>query len=241
MQGLDGFAERTFRKGLADGQGLVHLKQITDKVRSVADDEMEGAQRAGPAVACKKGCAYCCYQPVSVNIPEVLYLASYIRENYSPEELEQLRSRMSEYSAGLIPFRREERIVGYNAACPFLSDNICTVFAARPMACRSFNAVNVEDCILFARREADLPGPQNDRQVLIGNQLLFGTAVALYQANLQEAKVELIPCLEIALDHEDAGERYFAGESLFDAYILPDYDPSIVERVVASLDPPQGI
>ncbi len=240
MHGLARFAERTFRKGLVEGQGLVHLKQITETIRSVADDEMEGAQRAGPQVACKKGCGHCCHQPVSVNIPEVLYLASYIRENYSPEELSQLRSRMSEYAKTLIPFREEGRLVGCNTTCPFLKDDMCSIFVARPMACRSYNAVDVKDCILFESREADLPGLQNGQQVVIGNQLLFGTALALYEANLQAAKVEMIPALEIALDHEDAAEKYFANEPLFDSTITPDYDPKIIAEAAKTMASPDG-
>lgn len=72
-------------------------------------------------VACKKGCAYCCYQQIQISSLE----AEYIREKTGifPAKLSAAPSRdLQEFSG--------------NTPCPFLKQGACSIYEHRPIICR---------------------------------------------------------------------------------------------------------
>lgn len=130
--------------------------------RSVADAfvaaAVESAGEKGLEVSCGKGCAACCRQPVMVSGVEARRLREVIDE--MPEArraevlarfeaaqrllaesgLQQRLWRMAE--AEVI---REDELVavaldylGLRVACPFLEDELCSIYAERPVSCREY-------------------------------------------------------------------------------------------------------
>lgn len=92
-------------------------------------------------VACKNGCAWCCYQNVEVTIPEAILIAV---ETGMPDDsrggaVDKVAPRIEEVDG----FDR----VKIAEACPFLgSDNSCTIYEVRPIACRTFFSPDAERC-----------------------------------------------------------------------------------------------
>ncbi len=96
-------------------------------------------------VACKKGCALCCYLRVDTTMPEVMHLVEWIKKNLSKEQIKEIKKRaLSKWNVtkGL----PDEEVKNYRIACPLLFDNECISYEARPINCRGFYSVELSKC-----------------------------------------------------------------------------------------------
>ena len=92
-----------------------------------------------PQLGCKSGCAWCCYQPVEVTIPEAILVAAQLTAASDPR-----RAKMFDAAdSGANPGGRERRAA---RACPLLVDGKCSVYDDRPLMCRSIFATDGEQC-----------------------------------------------------------------------------------------------
>ena len=92
-------------------------KSKLGKVYRLAD---AAAAAAEPYVACRKGCSACCKMNVSISSLEAERLA--VMSGRKVQTLQQ-------------PINHEEgRFAG--VPCPFLSEDVCSVYDVRPYACR---------------------------------------------------------------------------------------------------------
>jgi len=89
----------------------------------------------GARITCAKGCAWCCRLPVRATLPEGALAARYIRDTLPPPEVAALVGHMEDWLS-----RRENapltRGIPDVPACPFLADDLCIIYPARPMGCR---------------------------------------------------------------------------------------------------------
>ena len=56
----------------------------------------------------------------------------------------------------------EKEVLNYKQPCPLLKDGSCTVYPARPLACRIYLSMKVDSCYQFymhPNRYRQLPGP----------------------------------------------------------------------------------
>lgn len=105
-------------------------------------------QRQGVTVDCRKGCSWCCHQPVFANSYELRYLANHIRDSFSEQEqkkIYQLALEKNEKTSKLT----EKEILNYKRPCPLLKDGACTAYPARPLACRIYLSMKVDSCCQF--------------------------------------------------------------------------------------------
>lgn len=81
------------------------------------------------SISCKQGCAFCCHINVEVSKDEAAYISAYCKKaniKISKSHLkEQLKTPAMEQ-----PFSRA-------SACVFLKNNLCSIYEARPAACRN--------------------------------------------------------------------------------------------------------
>ena len=92
--------------------------------------------RQAPFIKCKKGCAYCCKEG-----------------EYPLSELEYINlmlcyTKLSNDLKGFIE-QNIENLLNKNRQkfypCPFLVDNVCSVYEARPLICRTFGLISYKD------------------------------------------------------------------------------------------------
>ena len=96
-------------------------------------------------VACRAGCDACCHVPVGVQAHEVLIAAHYVQTHFSPSDLEALIARAAahrETFAGRSNFDR----TALKTPCVLLREGNCSIYEARPEACRSHHGNNAEAC-----------------------------------------------------------------------------------------------
>lgn len=125
-----------------------------------AADVVAGAVSRAKASACTKGCDHCCHIPVTVSRAEAVHLAAVSGKRMATapahavrvsQELEQLQGDGLLEGTGR---GRWEHHIG--EACPFLSHGECTVWAARPLACRYYYSIDKDNllCHLLPDKQA---------------------------------------------------------------------------------------
>jgi len=143
----DGY--RLANRHLAEEVSVENLKAAIGAMYEAIDGLLEAfLQRAGSdgkPSECKKGCAFCCFQPVFALTHEMLYLKDFIRQSFPPEKQTQFIDLSREKSLLTLNKPLEEQ-QAVKKACPFLKDNSCSVYEARPMACRIYLSSSVRSC-----------------------------------------------------------------------------------------------
>ncbi len=91
----------------------------------MANDIVQEEKRRGLSVACHKGCHACCLKPdVPVSELEVRGISFYVSEVMNFEDQKKLVPRLRNHKEKL--------------ECPFLINQICSIYPVRPLACRGF-------------------------------------------------------------------------------------------------------
>ena len=89
-----------------------------------------------PFIKCKAGCSYCCKEgeyPMS----ELEFVNLMFKYNELDDDI---KSKVDENIENLLKQSREKMY-----ECPFLVDNICSVYEARAIICRTFGLINYDD------------------------------------------------------------------------------------------------
>jgi Fe-S-cluster containining protein len=168
------------------------IQAMYEAVDGLLESFLQRSEIEGKVAECKNGCAYCCHQPVYAITHEMLFLGKYIRQVIPKDQqiafLERSRNKsMLTMNKSL---DEQQKIV---SACPFLSDNSCAVYPARPMACRIYLSSSVKSC----RTEMEKRGNKRDKPELFefplqaGQMLNEGFVSCLKQMGLKSAELPL--------------------------------------------------
>ena len=111
--------------------------------------------KLGVTLACCDGCWICCHLRVDVFAHEVFALADFIRKRFAPAELEALMGRLATHSEKVLAMQPVEH-VSQNVRCPMLVEGSCSVYAARPLACRRHHSQELAPCQYTYDNPSDL-------------------------------------------------------------------------------------
>jgi Fe-S-cluster containining protein len=96
-------------------------------------------------LACRSGCTWCCHFSVDVRAAEVFRILEFVEQAFTPDEKARVYAQVRANSAALKPLGEIDRATR-NVKCPFLWEDRCTVYPARPQTCRNYHATNVAGC-----------------------------------------------------------------------------------------------
>lgn len=184
------------------------------------------AQASNPPPACRAGCAHCCHQTVGVTPPEVFAIHAHLRATRTPDELDAVAARIraaDDNTRGMATLDR----VSPDLPCPFLVDARCSIYEARPLACRGTNSLDASAC------ERSLHDPATRAAFLAGtvsvpcylepmrafHAVTAGLQLALDQLHgLEVTPLELTAAMRIMLDNPDTvPEQWLGGKDPFAA------------------------
>lgn len=186
---------------------------VTTLMYFMYENAKAGAKHiADVPVACGKGCSHCCNIWVDASPPEVFYAVGTMNRRQREAALASVLAAL-EQTEGRTFDDRGEMVT----PCPLLAGNLCTVYGARPLNCRTAVSADMGVCerSYIEISGEDIPTP------LVWVRLRQGYGVAL-RAALQNAGLvgtsrEWNASLRIALTESDAEARWFAGEDVFAA------------------------
>jgi Fe-S-cluster containining protein len=178
--------------------------------------ETEVAQN-GDALACRKGCGYCCHNRVSAPAHEILTLAACIQE--LPEaERAVIVERVARNAERIGPMTSHEQFTTPIRCALLGEDASCSVYEARPTACRRYHSQSLEDC------ETSFFDPENlESRIRLSIPLLamssahsMGLRRALAERELDATHYELHTALrEAMVNPQVCADRYRRGEKTF--------------------------
>ena len=177
-------------EGLFEKTGGAVLRRLR-KTRNPADllsvlraahKEFDRAYATAPVaarevVACRAGCDACCHVPVGVQAHEVLLAAEFIQTRFSPAELEEVVARGAAHRAAFAGRTMLER-AALKTPCALLRGGNCSIYDARPEACRSHHSHNADAC----RNNLDLERELIDVFIPGLRSRMFAVMLAIDQA-----------------------------------------------------------
>ena len=111
-------------------------------------DSMLEELELDPPLACKTGCIHCCYNQVALTEPEALFLGLHLLETRDKRQLSELGARTLALVESLKGKSwREIGMERHRLPCLFLENGNCSIYLARPLACRGWNSVNADMCL----------------------------------------------------------------------------------------------
>lgn len=135
-------------------RGDTGLDELLPIFRALADALVDRAvARTAAAVSCRMGCAACCRQAVPIAPSEARALAALVADLPEPRR-DVVTTRFAagraalaaagvDTRAGVVRSRDEhtrwtDEYLAAGVDCPFLDDELCSIYAQRPAICREF-------------------------------------------------------------------------------------------------------
>lgn len=213
---------------------LAELARLALELSGEFSGVLERAAQAGGApVTCRKGCGVCCRQLVTISPAEAWLIGELLEATPEPRRGE-LRGRFAAIEKRLRETGLLERLMHLSdpalseeahyeiaeeyfrlgLACPFLEEEACGIYPARPSVCREYLVTSppVRCANPFAEAIERLP-----------NSAEIGEALAGLCAQLLKTELEKIPlCLapSWARAHEAGMTRTWDGRSLLSRFLL---------------------
>ena len=198
---------------------LSALKTINKRVTAAYEDQLARQRRADlqfgrqmAGVECRKGCAFCCHMNVTATALEAMHIAATLRMG-GRTDLERSVSAASEVLSGLDPGSRLAR----KSPCPLLVQGACSIYQARPIACRTLLSLSARACERHfnADNKTAEPAPSLVTPRVIGSAFLTGEIAALQDLGLVGHLVELTAAVALLLRDPTALARWLGGEDVF--------------------------
>ena len=209
---------QTFRntKSSSAATGLIR------KTALLADQKVANIQEASTdKVDCKPGCAWCCYRPALALTGEVVSALEYIQSKFSEQERTALRKRLQDYVSKAANIEKQPGLAW--TICPFLADNLCSIYEVRPFSCRAVCSLQVDVC----KQAVDFPEDAVKVPFLPGQPQMHNAAVEGLRKSMMEAGLtgrmnDLGKSLLVLLQQPGNEDAALAGQ-----FALPDLPGSI--------------
>ena len=122
------------------------MKSQYEAIDKLIESFVQRCRQSNVNIDCKKGCEFCCHQPVFANIQELLYILSYIKNKFTESDIDRVKNMAFE-KMRKIDTTSVKELMKHSHACPLLKDGSCSVYPVRPMACRIYLSSDVNSCI----------------------------------------------------------------------------------------------
>lgn len=199
--------------GLIKGRERESTLQIAGKAQDLGDSTLEQlSQGESPEdLACKEGCASCCYFHVDATWPEIFQLAETILSTWSEPDRAGLIARLRQTVQKIKGLSIDRRGLA-RVPCALLKNDRCRLYEQRPLKCRSCTSFSKKACKRSLRpgRAPDIPAW--GVPLMAYDPVFVGVSGGLQAAGLAPT-VELNAGLLHALTSDSALEDWLAAGS----------------------------
>jgi Fe-S-cluster containining protein len=169
------------------------ISEMYDSIDGLIDSLTEFAKTQQQSIDCKKGCEWCCHQPVFALDYEIEYLNDFINCNFDEETKREIKQRAEQKNQKL-GMLSESELLNSKHPCALLKNGACIAYAARPMACRIYLSSDVNSCLNFYHQpDDDLNYPKLIELTLRCGQMMnegFKAALKINGKGCREFRIE---------------------------------------------------
>lgn len=187
------------------------IKQLQEESEDLVNNQFDKSE---VKIDCKVNCTFCCHNQVSITSIEIILIVEYIKNNFSSEETTQLKDRINQLdklTGNMNAFQRKKA----KQPCALLVDNKCSVYPVRPLACKGWNSLNVQDCETAFNSDTESDIKTLIAPIVITNSVSLGISNSLKQVQLNSDVLELNAALKIALSKYNIGEKFLDSKNTF--------------------------
>ena len=148
---LGGTAAEKLKSG---GHPLDEISEMYQLIDSMIDSFSSFATQQNQKINCKKGCSWCCHQPVFALDYELDFLKTFIHSNFTESKTTIIKERAKSKREKLYHLKGDF-LLNSKFPCPLLEDGACIAYEARPVACRIYLSKNVKSCVHFYNKPED--------------------------------------------------------------------------------------
>ena len=208
--------ERTAARSAIARDGSAVRVQVVRMYARLAREQDAVMSTSKLALACARGCNYCCHQRVEVRPYEAFVLAEHIRAQMTVEEQLDVKRRLVANSTRIAPMAPLQHTQA-GIPCALLINGACSAYEARPGACRKYYSLSVDTCrSAFEKPAEPLAGPlEDDGLRLAGNAVALGFAKGIEESGRDASRYELHAALLDALENPQSARRYRDGKKAF--------------------------
>lgn len=144
-----------YNLALATNDQTAEKKSVLQTTRQ-AQDAIDGlvqalsgeAERQNISIDCKKGCSWCCNQPIFATGHEMLFAWEFMKLNFKQDEINATVQRAFDnyQKRGRLG---EKELMASKMPCPLLKNGACTIYPARPLTCRIYLSMSEPSCHSF--------------------------------------------------------------------------------------------
>mgnify|MGYP000112021981 CR=1 FL=1 len=137
-------------------QEAVHqsIKEMYAAIDGLIDSLFVYAHQQNQSIDCKRGCSWCCHQPVFALDYELDYLQAFIEKSFDAETISGITEKAQQKQAKLSQLKGDD-LMNAKHPCPLLKDDACSAYEVRPMACRIYLSSDVKSCVHFYKHPDD--------------------------------------------------------------------------------------
>ena len=179
-------------EGVSRARMIGAIEQLYRSVDELLDSFTSRSRMEGRPAACARGCHWCCHQAVFAVTHEWLYIREYIA-SVMPVGMDAVFLQRAKSKSDRTLDMTPGELLKFKAPCPFLDEGACSVYPARPMACRIYLSSSEESC----REEYLDPGDEKkipqlfDFPLRSGRMMNEGFVACLREKQLNVAELPL--------------------------------------------------
>jgi Fe-S-cluster containining protein len=198
----DGYklAQSAIEVGLSNETLFSVIESLYAAIDGLNDSIIALAERQNMSVACFKGCHWCCHQAVFANSYDLHFLSERIKRDFNPKDIVDIIAK-TDAKYLITSELSDEEILKYKAPCPLLKNGACSVYSARPMACRIYLSTKLETCLEFynhPENESNFPA-LIDFPLRAGKMMNEGFRAALKEFSIETVEFRMEEGLRITL------------------------------------------
>lgn len=146
----DGFTlgMEIFTSGFSKKKLVESISQMHDSIDGFIQSFEAFVAKKDKKIHCRKGCAWCCHQPVFAMSYELDYLTNFVSKHFDQPKQNEIKKRAIAKKQKLNSLS-EKDMLNSKFPCPLLENGACLAYEARPMACRIYLSTNVKKCLDF--------------------------------------------------------------------------------------------
>ena len=172
-------------------------------------------QMSGQEVACRAGCSFCCWMRIDVRAHEALVVHRQLQSDSLAHVREAVAARVRAAGARVAGLGYVERQTVHQPCALLDHAGCCSVYAARPAACRRYFSLSLDACEAIWNGEPPPTEPELPAIAEPGRYAANGVHNAFIEAGYDGYSYDLMAALAEALDDPECEARWRLKQPVF--------------------------